>query len=153
MRHGAGSRTVGCLHHHTPQISCPSEFALHRPKALWSRQWTNTQTSPETMGSERYAEPDLTVLYSSSNIKVDIIGVENIGETPLNSWAFEEEGRQTIWLRDREFITKYVPDTVRILSFGYQIRGEPRLNYLATTLLRKLQEKRGENDVCFENPY
>jgi hypothetical protein len=102
---------------------------------------------PDSISSEIYEDTDLTVLIPGPHAIVDIVAVENIGETSGSSWTYEQDGLKTIWLQEKEFLQEQVPTSARVFSFGYRIQIESTLNSLAKELLRKLREARDENQV------
>lgn len=93
------------------------------------------------MTSETPEFTDLAVLYDGNEAKVDIVAVENIGETMRQCWTYQDEER-IIWLQHAQFLPSEIPSIARIMSFGYRILSESSSNSLATELLHKLHQVR-----------
>lgn len=101
----------------------------------------------DSMSSNHYEDTDFTILLKGTTPTVDIVAVENIGETSLKSWTHEKEGRNIVWLQDKEFLQQRVPTSARVFNFSYRIQNESTLNSLAGDLLRKIGEARNDNEV------
>ena len=86
---------------------------------------------------------NLSVLYSGECPRIDIVVVENLGETPFQSWTYQKEGRVVAWLQDPVF---------RVFSFSYEVTKKSYPRSLAKSLLQKLRKARlaGGISVSFQ---
>jgi hypothetical protein len=98
--------------------------------------------------SELSTEWVLSPLYVGENATVDIVAIETLTESRLESWQKEHNGRPVLWLKDPEFLPSRIGDC-RVFSFGYTLENNFPLELLADALLKSISENRHEDEVDF----
>jgi hypothetical protein len=90
---------------------------------------------------------DLTVLYTPEDDPLlDIVAVENLGDSPLQSWTRHDDGFAHVWLEDADFLPTEVPNA-RILSFGYTLGKELDIFALSRDLSQQLKAERDDQEA------